>query len=161
MEPVLTKAKVSEYIRYEPDTGNFYWIKDTNSRGPSKIGQLIGGVNSLGYWQIGLFGYRLLGHRLAWLLTYGCMPKFIDHRNGKPWDNRLENLREATQAQNLANVDYGPLRGIELHGRKYRVRFFWNRNRIEVGSYATLEEAKEAYTAAANKYQGEFAFANR
>jgi hypothetical protein len=43
-------------------------------------------------------------HRLAWFYVHGKWPQSgIDHRNGDIGDNRIENLREATQAQNCAN----------------------------------------------------------
>lgn len=151
---------VEKYLRYEPDTGNFYWIADSNSRGPSKIGQQAGCLNTLGYWQIGLFRQRLSGHRLAWLLTYGYMPDYIDHKNGDPSDNRLCNLREATQSQNLGNRnDY--VRGIEAHGAKFRARIGVRGTRIELGSFNSKEEALAAYHVASDKYFGEFATVNR
>lgn len=42
-------------------------------------------------------------HRIVWVLCYGRFPKVIDHVNGDEKDNRLENLREVTQRENLAN----------------------------------------------------------
>lgn len=44
-------------------------------------------------------------HRMIWALHYGEQPpEVVDHINNKPWDNRIENLRAATQAQNRWNV---------------------------------------------------------
>lgn len=57
-----------------------------------------------GYVIISIDGAFYLAHRLAWLAVYGVMPEFqIDHINGVPSDNRLRNLREATNAQNNQN----------------------------------------------------------
>ena len=42
-------------------------------------------------------------HRLVWALVYGKFPKQIDHINGNPKDNRVENLREVTPSENDMN----------------------------------------------------------
>lgn len=152
----LSKEQVATYLRYEPERGNFYWIADTNSRGPSKIGQLAGGLNAINYWQIGLLGQRLLGHRLAWLLSYGYWPKEVDHINNDSSDNRLCNLRECAHARNIAAAHTGA-GGYEAHGAKYRARIVVDNVRHELGSFDTLEEAANAYQAARHNLLGEFA----
>jgi hypothetical protein len=154
----ITQAEIKEYLRYEPDTGNFYWVKNTNSRGPSKVGQLAGCTNAYGYWQIGLFGLRLYGHVLAWLYVYGRVPRYIDHKDRNPTNNRIENLRECTHSQNHGNYKRRK-NGIELHGRKYRVRIVKDGVRHEFGSYSSLQEADVVADAAYDKLFGEFAFA--
>ena len=47
--------------------------------------------------------FCLLLHRAAWVLTYGPLPKQIDHVNGDKTDNRICNLREVTRSENEAN----------------------------------------------------------
>ena len=42
-------------------------------------------------------------HQVAWVLVYGTFPKQIDHMNGNPRDNRIENLREVSFSENDAN----------------------------------------------------------
>jgi len=43
-------------------------------------------------------------HRVIWLMVYGEWPqKEIDHINGDPSDNRIENLREVDRALNMQN----------------------------------------------------------
>jgi hypothetical protein len=149
-----------KYIRYEPETGDFYWIAQPNPRGPDIVGAKVGCLNALGYWQIGFRGRRLLGHRLAWLFTHGYMPKYLDHKNGKPWDNRLCNLREANQQQNLIN-SHQLDRGVEAHGARYRARVGARDKRVTIGSYATRKEAQDAYNAYVDKVHGDFARVNR
>lgn len=45
-------------------------------------------------------------HRIIWEMFYGDIQKgmVIDHINGDPWDNRIENLRMVTQKQNVQNA---------------------------------------------------------
>ena len=61
-------------------------------------------------------------------------------------------------SQNITNADYGPLRGIERHGRGFRVRFKANGVRKIYGTYDTAEEAAVAYKKFVEKEYGEFAF---
>lgn len=42
-------------------------------------------------------------HRLLFKHVHGYLPKEIDHKNRNPLDDRIENLRECTHAQNIAN----------------------------------------------------------
>jgi hypothetical protein len=154
---VISQGELKQYLHYEPDTGEFYWLVDTQN---TKAGSLAGGKNALGYWQIGLLGRRLLGHRLAWLFMYGYMPKYLDHKNGKPWDNRISNLRECNQQQNLLNSDQLK-RGVEKHGRKWRARVGCREFRVEIGSYDTEQEAQEAYNSYVTQVHGDFARVNR
>jgi len=60
--------------------------------------------------QLRLDGQNLSPHRVAWAMHYGEWPEDglqIDHINGDPWDNRIENLRIATPSQNQANRKKG------------------------------------------------------
>jgi hypothetical protein len=48
--------------------------------------------------------YLVFAHRIIWALKTGSWPKFyIDHVNGIRSDNRFENLRECTLAENAQN----------------------------------------------------------
>ena len=42
-------------------------------------------------------------HQLVWVLCRGCLPTQIDHLNGNPKDNRIENLREVSRSENDMN----------------------------------------------------------
>lgn len=148
--------QLQKYLGYNPATGNFWWKRDTNSRGPSKVGRYAGVVNTYGYVVIGFFGERLYAHRIAWLFIHGYMPERIDHINSNPSDNRLCNLRECTHAQNLAAA-LSNVPGYEIHGTKYRARIQVNGIRYELGLYDTPEKATLAYREARVKFLGEFA----
>ena len=70
---------------------------------------------------------HILYHRAVWAVVYGYFPRVIDHINGNPYDNRLENLREVSASENKKNTVYlwrpnaqTGLPGVVKHGLKYR-----------------------------------------
>lgn len=93
-------AALRERLRYEPETGEFFWRKST---GAAKKGSPAGSPHICGYWNIRFKGKLYLAHRLAWLITYGEWPDQIDHINHDRLDNRLFNLRNVRHVDNGRN----------------------------------------------------------
>jgi len=103
----------NEFLDYNPETGEFIWkerplsyFKNTrlgNAWNAKHANVVAGSKTFYGYTTITIQGQRLLAHRLAWLMTYGEWPDQIDHINGKRQDNRIENLRNVTHAENQRN----------------------------------------------------------
>jgi hypothetical protein len=90
----------------------------------------------------------------------------IDHRNRNPLDNRRENLRFCTAAQNNVNQDvagasgYRGVRKTATAG-KWRADIAVNGQKICLGgAFCTPEAAAAAYNVAAIQHYGEFAFLN-
>lgn len=88
-----------------------------------------------------------------------------DHANLDTLDDRDENLRVATRAQNLINRKMkrtkSPYRGAipypQGSRKKWRSVINTNGKIISLGYFVTPEEAAEAYAVAARQYHGEFA----
>lgn len=162
---MLTAEFVREILDYNPDTGVFTW-KVARSR--TRVGSVAGYFQaSRGYWLIKIYGRLYPAHRLAWLYVHGTWPADqLDHRNRQRADNRIENLREATQTQNNANqglASHNTSGAKGIYFRKTSGRWFaeircggtyrW------LGSFATPEEAQKSYAAAASEVFGEYAHA--
>ena len=89
-----------------------------------------------------------------------------DHRFGDKLDNRRENLRVCTHAENMRNRKPNKGRalpkGVRWHvgARKFMAGIHVNNRHVHLGLFLTEPQAKAAYDAAAIKYYGEFARAN-
>ncbi len=117
------------------------------------------GYKDIGYTRIGIDGKNYWAHRLEWLYVYGKIPDaVIDHINGDRGDNRIENLRDVSIANNISNQKMPNTRGtsglIGVHLRKdtgkYSAYIQFNRKRSCLGSFNTAEEASRAYIEARN-----------
>lgn len=103
------------WIDYNPTTGILSWKRGKYQDKP------IHTFKSNGYVAFRFNGKQYTVHRVAWLLTHGVWPKSIDHKNRKKDDNRLSNLREATQLQNMQNrSNITGIAGIQWHKRDRR-----------------------------------------
>ena len=151
----FTKELVSEYLAYDPETGVFTRRK---ASGPKRVGDKVGVVNE-GYLQVGVCGKKLRGHQLAWFMTHGYIPKTLDHINGNGLDNRLCNLREVTQQQNIHNHRKPPKHntsgflGVSYYkaGNKFSAHINLDGKKIHLGYFDEPEIAHQAYLNAKRK----------
>lgn len=104
-EQILTQERLKEVLHYDPDTGVFTWIIDTNARGPSKIGMVAGWSRTGQYSRVGIGGTLYLQHRVAWLYMTGKFPKKeIDHKDQCKNNNAWHNLQDVTSIINSRNM---------------------------------------------------------
>ena len=88
----------------------------------------------------------------------------IDHRNGNGLDNRKDNLRVATAAQNQANQrsrrGASKYKGVHKSEKGWRARLSFHQRKISLGYFDTEEEAARAYDETAKLLWGDFAKVN-
>lgn len=149
----------NKYFSYDPETGILIW-KITNNR--KKAGDEAGLVHiSDGSKVVTLFSKQYKYHRIAWLLHHGKWPDgVIDHINGIKTDNRISNLRDVSNlinAQNqrkaAKNNKTGYL-GVSKRKRSVRWRASIKVNGLtkDLGTFATAEEAHQAYIVAKRQH---------
>jgi HNH endonuclease len=109
--------------RVEFRDGKPYWKVRPNNRV-----NMLKPAGTLGFWgyrYIKQQGKRIAAHRLHWFMHYGSVPPQIDHINGVPDDNRIDNLRALNQAGNTQNTatprnNTSGVKGVSHHRKSYR-----------------------------------------
>jgi len=145
---MLTQERLKQLLHYDPTTGVFTRILSKRS---DRCGKQPGSLNTKGHIQIRLDGTLYVAHRLAWLYVTGHFPiDQIDHINGNKSDNRLVNLREATNKQNQENIplqtnNTSGYRGVSFDKRlkKFRSYVCHNRQQICLGFFEDIDFAAE------------------
>lgn len=134
--------------------GQIYWVCDASTK--IRAGRKAGTQSHKGgRIYVKFRGKSIAAHRLVWMLAYGKWPDgLIDHINGDPSDNRLENLRDANASTNSQNRrgaqknSHCGLLGVSKHNatpRPYRARLQVGDRVIRIGGFATAEAAHAAY----------------
>lgn len=134
-------------------------------RRSSQVGIVIRTATVHGYVPVIVGGRSMMAHRAIWLMHFGELPEAIDHINGVRADNRIENLRACTHAENACNITvvYGatPFKGVtKLRYGKFQAQITKDRKVRYLGVFDTAEEAAAVYDEAALKLHGEFACIN-
>ena len=164
----LSCDHVQEAINYNPASGEMIWRVRPREHFPTQgswktwnarwAGKRVGTLNKIkGYYTTMLCGRRHTLHRLAWCLSYQAWPLHeIDHINGNRLDNRLENLRCVTRAENMRNISISTANTSGVTGvswskgsRKWIAYIKINSQHIHLGTYADFSEAVSARKAAA------------
>ena len=154
--------RIRERIAYNKSTGLFMYLKPSNSATKGWWG---GSISLQGYCRLYFEGRIIQAHSIAWLLTYGIIPKGleVDHIDGDKTNNKIDNLRLATRSQNLYNRpnsrgNTSICKGVSLHKKTglWRVRLNVNKKELSFGYYKDYELAELVAQEATAKYHGEF-----
>lgn len=150
---MITQERLKELFDYQDGL----LIRKTNrGRGANssrwKAGTFLGHSVKGGYClaSVDYTLYKL--HRLIWLWHYGELPQqHLDHIDGNPLNNKIDNLRKATDAQNMqnqrrprANNKLG-IQGVYKVKNRFRAVLTTNGKSKHIGYFETPEKAHEAY----------------
>ena len=141
---------------YEPSTGILRWKVN---RANAKAGAEAGTLHRDGYRVVRALGKFRRVHRVIWLMSYGEWPKSsVDHINGDTTDNRIENLRCVTVAQNQWNR-VKPNGGVFWHktNKRWTVSLQVNGRLMHFGSFIDKSAAAEVAAKAIKEHHGEYA----
>lgn len=177
-KPILTIEEVRQLLRYDPDTGDLFWLprppamfvsdaacKTWNTRFAGKKAFT---ASSHGY-RLGAINYRNYpAHRVAYAIYHGRWPScMIDHINGERSDNRISNLREASHSENQMNrhsvVSKSGFKGVTFDKKKGRFLAQIQKDGVNhaIGMFDSPVEAAAAYNNAASTMFGDFARLNQ
>lgn len=125
----------------------------------------VGWLNSCGYIQVEVSGKNFMLHRIIYEMHNGTIPAGlqIDHIDGNPLNNRIENLRLCNQIENRQNSKLSKnnttgYRGIlKTPNNKYQARLTVNGKKLYLGLFTTPEEAFNCVEQKRKELYGEFA----
>ena len=172
----LTYEYVNSRLRYEPETGLFFWKEKPPVAGESKTESRCRKTWNTRYAEkeagcehrVGRNSYEVIriddtlyrAHRIAWLLHYGEWPKDqVDHINGNGLDNRIENLRDVTNQENHKNRSLNSnnssgVTGVWFHKQvqKWAAEIKIDGKKRCLGLFADINAAARARKEAERKY---------
>lgn len=157
----ITQQQLMDDFFYDPESGQFSRLKHS-ARWPA--GTVVGCACPRGYVIIFIKKKCYRAHTLAWLYVNGSFPSSqIDHINGNKGDNRICNLRLATNQQNHFNLgkkksNTSGYKGVTYvsTNNSWRAKIQINGKTIDLGYHKTPERAAMAYKIAAHLYHQDF-----
>jgi len=154
----VTQERLKELFNYNPSTGKLTRKITVNYN--ATAGSTVGSPHNDGYLAVQISGNKYLAHRIIWLYVTGAFPtEQLDHIDGNRVNNRISNLREATNQVNQQNSrlrkdNTTGLPGVRWYTQtnRWRADIVLNSKRHHLGYYKDFFEACCARKSAENKY---------
>jgi hypothetical protein len=135
----LTLEYLKEQVRYEEDTGLFFWLVRKRGRQTDKpVGSRTGvhGTN-----RITIDGVSYSASKLAWFYMTGVWIEYIGYRDFNPINLKWENLEELNEVEQSVRIKVQSpnSNGIRAIAKNYSTgRWFlqnWNHGKVVKGPY--------------------------
>lgn len=161
----FTREFLCSLFDYDPETG----IVTRKVRRQTQVaGTVVGTVDGKGYLHVSIEKRFVRLHRLVWFMQTGVVPpEKIDHRNNVRTDNRWDNLRLASQQQNVGNMappshNTSGYKGVSLNSksRLWHVQIKKFGKQTYIARHADKHAAALIYNHEAALHFGEFAQLN-
>jgi len=159
-EDYAAEREILSLLRIED--GVAYWRVRINRR--VLAGAKAGTIKPGGYVHIRFLRKMFQLHRLVFLDHHGYLPAEIDHIDGNPTNNRVDNLRAVTRTQNQWNAktrkdNTSGVKNVSWceRDRRWIVQLRSGGRLAYVARFDTLSEAKADAEQARNETFGEFA----
>jgi len=153
-------TQVHKYIF--DDDGKLVW-KCKKAHAIHNIGDEAGTTNKRGYKIVVLNKKHYRIHKIIWFIHYGDWPETIDHIDGNTSNNRIENLRKVSLAQNAMNRKIAKNNTSGITGvyfcstwKRWKAEIKFHSKKVNLGSFDSFEDAVNARLIAEKKYHGEF-----
>jgi hypothetical protein len=157
---IITQDQVKDLFEYRD--GVLY--RKVNTSPNARAGDKAGTLNGNGRIYTRVNSQKYLSHRIIFLMFYGYLPQFIDHIDGNPLNNRIDNLRPVTSAENNRNAkirknNTSGVKGVCWYkaGQKWQVQLQVDGGRKFFGYYSDIELAELVAIEARNKYHQNYA----
>lgn len=145
---MLTAERARELLLYDGE--NLIWKQ--YRAGNAKKGDIAGKTNPNGYRTIKIDRTTHSFHRVVWLIVNGTWPtNRIDHEDQNKQNNRIENLRDVTQAVNNKNKpkpknNTSGVIGVYWNKKKqkWQAMIKVSRNQIHLGHFTNKDDAISA-----------------
>ncbi len=158
----LPLNKLHELFEYRD--GNLYWKSKSSPKSRITIGSIAGRICESSYSQISINNKQYLTHRIIFKMHHGYLPQIIDHIDGNYRNNKIENLREATAAQNMwnskvSNKSSSNIKGVYWHksNKKWIASCGLNNKLHHLGYFADKDDAIKAVKEFRSEHHKDFA----
>jgi len=119
----LDRELLEDRFTIDLDSGSIRYRKPVKG---NRVGSPAGTIRSDGYVRVRIDGKPRFAHRIIYFMATGEEPSYIDHVNGKKDDNRITNLRAASNSENMCNHQKRKPQGVYLRGSKWHGRVMKN-----------------------------------
>lgn len=153
---------LAEFFYYEEDSpSGLRWKKIYNKGSKVKIGDVVGS-NDNGYWRVHALGSHYKAHKIVWALHNNFQNQddlHIDHIDGNPSNNKIENLRLVPREINARNKPMMKNNTSGIHGVCFQTVRTKAGNYIEryVAGWRDLNGRPRTKCFSVNKYGDELA----